>query len=496
MKQTTRTLLTLVIFAAVGGALALYARYGVYEADEREAKQKAHDERLFAPEKVDEKNADGGVIDATFTKLTVTNQGETTVVERDAQGRWRITRPVQANADRLTVDALTSALQSTKVKAKVDEKPDSAALAKYGLDAPQFVVIAESEVGASKEKRTVTLKGGIENTYDGSIFLQRNDDPTVWSVEGGARWTLAKGTFDLREKEIAPLDEKDLVAVSVTAGDKSYLLERGGDKRWVLVKPTPNDADQDAVKGMLGAMKGDRATAFPDDSPEARRALGLDRPYLVATLTTQGNEKTTLTFSRQPTDGGATRCHVLREDSSGTLLAEVGVEAPGRLDKSLGELKDKSLLRFERTDVAKVVVHTPGSPEIVLAKAQPDGGSGESWVAQAPQTGAVKAFKVASMLWTLGAMKATAFREEHPKDWAKYGLDASARFVSLQNAQGQELSRLTIGKELPGTQGTRYFRGFRDQVLEADGARLTEIPSSLAELLDLPADAGSPDSGH
>lgn len=484
MKQTTRTLITLVVLAAAGAALALYASWGVQKADERHEAQKDHDDRLFAPEKVGEKGPDGGTVEVAFVKLSITTAGATTSVERTGNGAWQVTAPVSAPADRFAVDAITSQLQTTKIKSVLDEAPDAAAEAKYGLDHPQWVLAAEVLVGDAKERRTVTLEGGIENTFDGTVFLRRNHERTVYAVPGGVRWSFAKTTFDLRDKSIFPVDEADVVALSVRGTHSTFAAERDGEKRWRIVQPFDDAADLEALKGMLGALRNEKAIAFPDDGAAFRHDVGLDAPTLVATFTTAGAQKTTLTFSRQQPDGGDTRAYVARDGALGALLAEVAPTAAGPLDRSAGELKDRALLSFPRDAVRAVRVHPAAGTDVVIERtAGADAGS-ETWTVSGPGGGPAKPFKLATLLWTLGSLKASTFGELKPRDWAKYGLGPSARAVTLLDGSGAVLARLEIGKDVPGKPGLVYFRGSRDQVLEGDASRLTEIPFSPADVLE------------
>ncbi|MBX7101551.1 MAG: DUF4340 domain-containing protein [Myxococcaceae bacterium] len=484
MKQTTRTLITLVVLAAAGAGLALYASWGVQKADERHEAQKDHDDRLFAPEKVGEKGADGGTVEVAFVKLTLTTSGVTTTVERNGNGAWQVTAPVAAPADRFAIDAVTSQLQTTKIKAVIDEAPDAAAEAKYGLVAPQWVLVAEVLVGDAKERRTVTLEGGIENTFDGTVFLRRNHERTVYSVPGGVRWSFAKTTFDLRDKSIFPADESEVIALSVKGTHSSFTAERDGEKRWRIVQPFDDAADQEALKGMLGALKNEKAIAFPDDGAAFRHEVGLETPTLVATFTTAGAQKTTLTFSRQQADGGDTRAFVARDGALGPLLAEVAPTAPGPLDRSAGELKDRAILTFPRDAVRSVRVHPASGDDVVLERSAGTDGGAETWAVKGPGGGPAKPFKLATLLWTLGSLKATTFGDTRPKDWAKYGLGPSARSVTLVDGAGAVLARLELGKDVPGKPGLIYFRGNRDQVLEGDASRLTEIPFTAAEVLE------------
>ena len=100
MSQTSKTLVMLAVVLVIAGGIGGYAYFGVFQNDQKVKKQQEHDLRLFAPQKLDERAADGGSPPAEFTKLTVTSHGTTTQLERVPGKEWRIVSPLKAQADR------------------------------------------------------------------------------------------------------------------------------------------------------------------------------------------------------------------------------------------------------------------------------------------------------------------------------------------------------------------------------------------------------------
>lgn len=486
MSQRSKTLVQLVLFAAMATALGLYAWFGVYKADQAADEKKDHDERLFAPHQVGEKQPDGGIPAANFVKLTVTAKGESTVLERKAGEPWAITYPLKAKADPIVLDGLVSQLQTSKFKATVEETPDDAALVKYGLKPPEFWVEAIAEVGEAKEPRTVRLEGGIENTFDGSVYLRRSGEPAVHLAEGGVRWAVARSLFELRDKEVLAFEEPKLTAMSFKSRDNDFTLARNAEKQWAMVKPFEALADAQTITALVGALKGERAQAFPQDTPEARKALGLEAPLVDATFTLEGGAAVRVRVGKPAGDAGD-KLYALREDPAGATLAEMQPTVTSQLLRNPQDLRDHTVLHFKKEAISKVVFHNADGSELVAEKGVPDG-SVNDWRLTAPMAGPAKTFKLASVLWTLGQLKAPEFGEENPKDWGKFGLGASARWVALFEGPA-EVARFTIGNEVPAKPKTYWVRGTRNQPAEVDGSRFTELPSKPEDLLDLPPPA-------
>lgn len=489
MNQMQKTLVSLIGLLLVAGGVALFAYKGVYEKDEKTAQKKSEDERLFATG-AEARNKDAGAASVEFVKLTVTANGETTVLERAPGQRWRITSPVKAKVDPLVVDGVVSQLQTARFKTTLEGEATDAELKTYGLDTPSFSVEAEALVDGVA--RTVALTGGIENPFDGTIYMRKDGSRTVHMAEGGVRWSVAKTTFDLREKDLFAIDEPKLERFSLKSRSNDWELVRGDDKLWRLTRPEATLADTVTVQAVLGSIRGERATAFPGEPTEERlKALGFDAPLTSATFVLSTGE-TKVKLAMPAGDAGSV-LYALREDADGRVLAQVNLTARTAFDRNAIELRDKSLIPFARQLVTKIVVNTPGSAELVVERESPDA-SVEAWQVTAPKRGKAKAYRVATTLWTLSAIKAGSVIIDKPdaKMIETYGLDAKqARTIRLFGPAGAELAMLTLGKELIGKAGSSYALGARKAIVEIDSSRFNELPWSVDDLLDVPStDAG------
>lgn len=494
MSQASRTLLMLVVLLAAGIGVGLYAWKGVYEGDEKATEVKNVDERLFSPLKAGEKQPDGGLPRYEFVKLKLTSGGQTTVLEREpGGGAWKMTAPFTAGVDRIAVDGVTSQLQTSKFKYVADENPDDAALKKYGLEDPAFVVEAEALVGDAKERRSVTLRGGAENTFNGSIFMRRNDEKKVWGAEGGVKWSFQKSPVDLREKEVIALEEQKVSRITVKTKNNDYVLERDADRNWVVeqAKPAKGEdkrflADQNGISGSINGLKNERALGFPAEQPATE-------PFEDLLFEQEDAGVRVKLWKLGGEDAGRERTIAWREDARGTVLAEVSPTSLSFFDRHPWDLRDRSLLQFKKDAVAKVTFHLADGTDLTVEKETADAGGAETWRATAPVKGAAKQFKIAALMWTLGSLKASDVLEDKPKDLKKFGFD---RWVSLADANGKELARLQLGGDVKDRPGFKYLKGSRDQVVAGDAQRLADMPAKVEDLLETPppvaVDGGTP----
>ncbi|MBN1208121.1 MAG: DUF4340 domain-containing protein [Myxococcaceae bacterium] len=472
--------------------------------EEVQAEQKAQAEKLFATDTPGEKPKEGATTAApVFTQLTVQAQGVTATLEHQGD-TWRLTSPVSGPADKWAVDSITSQLQSAKFKATIEEAPTDADLEKYGLKPPVFMVAAKAYVpdasGGGRDdparQHTVTLYGGIENTFDGSVYVRREGDPRVYAADGSVRYALEKDLYALRDKEFLGLDEASLKAVEVKARTNAYAMERDANRAWRLTKPTAMGADVERLKRMLLALKEQRALSFPSDSAEERTKRGLDKPWVDARFTLDKGEPVRVRLSQVQQDGAAPQVYALREQGAEATLAEVPESALGVLDVPLAELRNKEVLSFKREDVKRLVFHPgAGGAPITLAHTKPDSNTLDGWQVEAPKAGKAQAFKVGSLLSHLDNLKASTFGEASPKKWDRYGITEASRGVSLQDASSKELARLWLGGEVPDKPGHVYARGSYAEVAEVELARLGELPARPEDLLEASPASAAMDGG-
>ncbi|RKH91774.1 DUF4340 domain-containing protein, partial [Corallococcus sp. AB038B] len=137
-----------------------------------------------------------------------------------------------------------------------------------------------------------TLHGGVENTFDGSVYVRRDGDSKVYAAQGSVRWSLDKDTFALRSKELlGGLEATALATIEVRAQERSYVLQHEtGTTKWRLTKPVAERADEARVATLLKNLKEHRALAFPSDSAQMRKKLGLESPLVDARFTPLSGE--------------------------------------------------------------------------------------------------------------------------------------------------------------------------------------------------------------
>lgn len=499
MNALQKNLVTLLAGAVVAGGLGLYAYFGVMKPGEAETQRKeAETTLLVVNPPPGERGQDGSTAAAPrFNWLSVDMPLGKTVMELQG-GSWRITSPVTAPAEKAVVDAIVREIAAAKFRLTVEEHPTDADLERYGLKQPRATVIARAFVpdaqGGGKDdparQLSVTFYLGIENTFDGGVYVRREGDPRVYLADGMIRVAVLKNTAEWRDYHVFPVDEPSLLRIDVKARKNAFTLERTtADKPWQLVRPVAMRADPERVQRLTSEFRTRAAFSFPKPEQEAEVRKALEKPLVEATFTPRLGAPMLVRMAQLQLDG-AKQTVALTEvgaDSQLSFVDPVMLDLP---DLEPREFKDKGVLALDVAAVNRIVFQpAAGGEKLELAKS-PDSGR---WEVMAPMPGMAKEFKIASLLGSLDKLKAAAWGEPAPKNWSRYGIGDGSRGVSLYDGTGQLMARLWLGNEVKGNPQRVWARGSSEDVFELEKSAFDSLPLKLEELLDTGRTAtGSP----
>ncbi|MGQ0508360.1 MAG: DUF4340 domain-containing protein [Myxococcaceae bacterium] len=368
-----------------------------------------------------------------ITALSVHAKGETTQLQKQ-DGRWRIVSPVQADADKASVDGIVSQLQTAHFKGVVAEKPTDEQLKTFELTPPRFVIRAKG----------LALYGGGENTFDGSVYVQREGNPKVYAASGAVRVALERSALELRDRNVFPLELAAVKKITLP----SVEITQVDAKSWKMTRPTEAKADTAAVASFLSALRQERVLAFTEEALGVPELTGRFEPSLSIQVS-------------------GTRARVDRSGIS--FVAEVTPNVKALLQKTPKDFRDRALLSFVPSEVAQIRFQ-PGDFTVDR--------DGESWSIKGEKA---KRFRMSSVMWLLESLRPLGVVDEHPKDLKRYGLGDGARIITLIDAKKRTLATLQLGGEVDGNV---YARGSSGEVTEIDGLRLADLPRKVEDLLD------------
>jgi hypothetical protein len=263
----------------------------------------------FDPHKVDE------------VRFTVS--GETATVVREADGRWSLTHPFQAEADGLTILSLLAILKELQVLRMI-AAPDN--LEQYGLTQPRIITLREQ--GSPFSTHHTYHLGEISPVHyvcplDYWIYAQRQGEQRVLVVEGYQLNQLMPRTpGDLRNRNLLSFNPHAIRKVEVTVADTTYTAVKTAEG-W-MQEGHGERSPFTYMRQVLFTLANLRAVPAEGQDNADPAVLGLDQPMARVTLYTDRSEPVeAMHFGKRHAVQGAV--YVRRESTRAVYLVSSAI---------------------------------------------------------------------------------------------------------------------------------------------------------------------------
>jgi hypothetical protein len=277
-------------------------------------------------------------------------------------------------------------------------------------------------------------------------FVESKRTPAAEPGPGGT-------TPETRAKVFDKLDSTkiDEIKIKGSAGEQTHLKKTGN--AWQIVEPVQSPVDETEVTGLvsnLGTVEADRTV---DANAKDLAKYGLAQPRVELEFTADKNTRKLLIGSKTATGG-----NLYAKLASDNKVILIPAYLESTFDRTTFQLRDKSILKFERDKVDAFEVATAPSgtgksatPGVTLKFAK----QGESWKMTAPVAARTDSAVVDNIIGRLatGQMKALTEPDASAADLAKYGLAKPDVQVTL--GAGSARSGLQIGR--PQAEGTDLY---------------------------------------
>ena len=277
----------------------------------------------------------------------------------DGEGRWKLSAPIEGDADQVAVRSL---LNNFRKAAPVDVRVDQKNLEEYGLDAGNGIVVELFEQG---DQPVVSFTIGNDGP-GGSSFVRISGDDAIYRARLGGRFRYARTAAEWRNHVLMDFEPNGATGLTVAiAGQTPVVLvrspETGVDGKetpgtWAM-EPDPgwalDQAALNAIVDTLGRMRAgdmlaadfDGGFASPRGSIEVALADGTTRQLVVGAREIEG-----AAFVRVGTGGSVYRVSKAQMD---------------KLLRGRDDLRDRTLLAFARKDVDTVTL-VEGGEAVIL----------------------------------------------------------------------------------------------------------------------------------
>ncbi len=460
MTYRLRSLLSVSLGLASVLGLGFYVYFGVYVAKKQEKREDLEARLVFSLRPAD------------VQRLELSRSGgQSAVVERQADGGWRMIKPVEAEADPIEIGGLLTTFSSMTSTRLIPAEN----MGQYGLERPRVawrITLADG--------RLMELKVGKASSYNQALYAWHSAAPDkVLVLEAYLAGQLLKNKLDLRQKRLLGLDSKLVGRIELETGGTRFLLAKEAGL-WMLKQPVEDRADEQRVQRLLNVFGNLQATRFIDGERKLS-TYGLESPLVKLRLAGLGEADWAYEFwlGKGGLKINEEKVFVSRRKPDGPV-AELRAHVLGGMKVDVFALRAKNPVKFQAEKVQRIKISGP-SRLLVLER-----GSGQhkeqAWNLVAPMPAPAKSYKVLSLLESLRRLKAKRFLGLPDEEkLSASGLDSPALSLSLVDKKGKEISTLKIGRQRDG--GLAVLGSGRPEICLVDKGILDVLNQGIDELM-------------
>jgi Domain of unknown function (DUF4340) len=270
------------------------------------------------------------------------------------------------------------------------------------------------------------------------------------------------------------LEPKDVEALTIKRKGETIRLKRA-DTGWELLEPVKTRADRGAVDGIVTSLATTRVDREVAPSPTSLDEFGLTAPEEEVTVEVKGRAPLGLLIGGKSPTGA----WVFAKEPSKPAVVALSEILARDLAKPLADLRDRTVLAFDRKSVSQVDLALPGD---TIALESPEAGK---WRIVKPRALAADADLVAAFLEKLDRAKAKEFVDDAPKSLIPYGLERPATVTLWVGKDKDRAARtLLFGREAKEKKGVYVMRAGEPAVMLVPEEVWAAVPKTVGVLRD------------
>lgn len=223
--------------------------------------------------------------DEKAKRIEITRPAESIVLEKVAQGSWRLREPMDVEGSKSAVEDLLRELKNAAATKFAQEEMTD--VKPFGFDQPQAKVKLEFEGSTVPAELTIGSKG----THENDLFAHSSLNKSVVMVNESVFNALTKPAADFREKNAVVFDHYEVTKVSLVYPDSTITCIKSGDYDWKLEAPEKGEAEGSRVDDLLYAADALEAKEFIDAPDKEMGKYGLDKPKMTLRIWQKGDKE-------------------------------------------------------------------------------------------------------------------------------------------------------------------------------------------------------------
>ena len=270
------------------------------------------------------------------------------------------------------------------------------------------------------------------------------------------------------------VEPKDVESLTVKRKGETVRIRRT-DTGWELLEPVTTRADRGAVDGIVTTLVTARVDREVAATPGKLDEFGLAPPEIEVTLEVKGRAPLALLVGAKSPTGA----WLFAKESGKPAVVALSEVVARDLAKPVTELRDRTVLAFDRKGVGQVDLQLPGEA-LTLESAEAG-----KWRLTKPRDLPADPDVVADFLEKLDGAKAKEFVEDAPRSLAPYGLDRPTTVTLWIGKDKERASRsLLFGREDKGKKGVYVMRSGEPGVMLVGEELWAAVPKTMGVLRD------------
>ncbi len=278
--------------------------------------------------------------------------------ERDAQGNWRLKRPLDARADSERINTLIALMEHVRVDQFLADRP-VADLESYGLQTPA----AELVLGRGAQDLVQLAIGSVVTNDTAHRYALRRTGTNLLTVPARVLDPLVQPLSQYRDRRLlGEVGAATAIELAGTAATPGFRVERTNatSTNWRVAGPKGFPADAGVMDFFLRQFGQFEIADFVSDIVPDLARYGLATPVRSYRLTSGTNLLAELQFGTAVA-GRPTLIHVRRTDEASVYGLPTSIT--GQLAHVAGELRD---WRFGATKVLRIRVRQAGAERVLV----------------------------------------------------------------------------------------------------------------------------------
>ncbi len=395
-------------------------------------------------------------------KITFKREDESISFQKDEEGEWLITEPLEAKADKYEVDRLADDFSDLRIERVVEEVPEE--IEKYGI--PQ----KEISLWFKDKDKPIKILIGMENPLGNTFFAKREDETKVVLIPSSLKSLMEKSLFDFREKNIFKFETDDVKSVKLRAKKTRWEASKKGEE-WFFKNPVNALAKSSKIDDILSSLSSLEAKEFVSEEKKKDdiKKYDLNRPEYEITLGMPlENQEVTFSLHKEEDKLYATT-------SLSTKIVEAEDSLLSDLEKEAEELREKKVASFYSWEANRLHLKI-GEIDWELVKDEED-----NWHFESPIKEEANKSKIETFIRKIESLEAIEFIDP-PLSLKDYGLDNPQAEIKIWVEEDEEKVKdiiVLIGTEDKESKNVAVKNARFDYLFRLDSVFLEEFPQDI-----------------